>query len=149
MLLMFGKCPFLVRWKNVLSVSHPLHLRFSRNKFVTRTLISVNRPFFMRYISGKLAFFPLHFLYSCGHCLASMPHIPIARASSGRGDKFCHWITKFCKFCPFALCYISVPRCDQAFTWMLISNIKTNIKYSNRSYWAINVTKYYLAKSAT
>ena len=30
--LVFGKCPFLLRWKNVVSVSHPLHLRFSRNK---------------------------------------------------------------------------------------------------------------------
>ena len=96
MFLMFGKCPFLLRWKNVLSVSHPLHLRFSRNKSVTRTVISVNRPFIVRYISGKRAFFPVHFRYSCGHCLASMPYIPIARASSGRGDKFYHRITKFC-----------------------------------------------------
>ena len=98
MFLVFGKCPFLFRWKNVLSISRPLHLRFSRNKSVTRTVIDVNQPFIMRYISGKRAFFPLHFRYSCGHCLASMPHIPIARASSGRGDKFCHWITKFCTF---------------------------------------------------
>ena len=93
--LVFGKCPFLLRLKNVLSVSHPLHLCFSRNKSVTRTAISVNRPFIMRYISGKSAFFPLHFRYSSGHCLASMPHTPIARASSGTGDKFCHRITKF------------------------------------------------------
>ena len=113
--LVFGKCPFLLRWKNVVSVSHPLHLRFSLNKPVTRTVISVNRPFIMRYISGKRAFSPLHFRYSCGHCLASMPHIPIARASSGRGDKFCHRITNSAHFCPFALRYISVPRCDQAF----------------------------------
>ena len=49
MFLMFGKSPFLLRWKNVLSVSHPLHLRFSRNKSVTRTVISVDRPFIMRY----------------------------------------------------------------------------------------------------
>ena len=96
--LVFGKCPFLLRWKNVVSVSHPLHLRFSRNQPVTHTVISVNWPFIMRYISGKRAFSPLHFRYSCGHCLASMPHIPIARASSGRGDKFCHRITKFCTF---------------------------------------------------
>ena len=54
--LVFGKCPFLLRWKNVVSVSHPLHLRLSRNKPVTRTVISVNRPFIMRYISGKRAF---------------------------------------------------------------------------------------------
>ena len=103
MFLVFGKCPFLLRLKNVLSVSHPLHLRFSRSKSVTGTGISVNRPSILRYISGKRAFFPLHFRYSCGHCLASMPHIPIARASSGRGDKFCHWITKFYTFlsvCP-------------------------------------------------
>ena len=61
MLLVFGKCPFLLRWKNVLSVSHPLHLRFSRNQFVTRTVISVYRPFIMRYISGKRAFFSVTF----------------------------------------------------------------------------------------
>ena len=80
MFLMFGKCPFLLRWKNVVSVSHSLHLCFSWNKFVTHSVISVIRPFIMRYISGKRAFLPLHFQYSCGHCLASMPHIPIARA---------------------------------------------------------------------
>ena len=56
MFLVFGKCPFFLRWNNVLSVSHPLHLRFSRNKSVIRTVISVNRPFIMRYISGKRAF---------------------------------------------------------------------------------------------
>ena len=56
MVLVFGKCPFLLRWRKVLSVSHPLHLRFSRNKSVTRTVISVNRPFIMRYITGKRAF---------------------------------------------------------------------------------------------
>ena len=61
MFLVSGKCSFLLRWKNVVSVSHPLHLRFSRNKFVTHTVISVNLPFIMRYISGKRAFFPLHF----------------------------------------------------------------------------------------
>ena len=61
MLLVSGKCPFLLRWKNVLSVSHPLHLRFRRNKSVTRTVISVNRPFIMRYISGKRAVFPVTF----------------------------------------------------------------------------------------
>ena len=76
MILVFGSRPFLLRWKTVLSVSHPLHLSFSRNKSVTRTVISVNRPFIMQYISGKRAFFSLHFRYSCGHCLASMPHIP-------------------------------------------------------------------------
>ena len=58
MFLVFGKCPFLLRLKNVSSVSHPLHLRFSRNKSVTRTVLSVNRPFIMQYISGKRAFFP-------------------------------------------------------------------------------------------
>ena len=78
MFLVFGKCPFLLRWKNVLSVSHPLRLRSSRNKSVTHMVISVNRLFIMRYISGKRAFFPLHFRYSCGHCLASISHIPIA-----------------------------------------------------------------------
>ena len=98
MFLVFSKCPFLLSWKDVLSVSRPLHLRFSRNKSVTRAVISVYRPFIMRYISGKRAFFPLHFQYSCGHWLVSMTHIPIARASSGRGDKFCHRITKFYTF---------------------------------------------------
>ena len=48
MFLVFGKCLFLLRWKNVLSVSHPLHLRFSWNKSVTSTVISVNRPFIIR-----------------------------------------------------------------------------------------------------
>ena len=80
MLLVFGKCPFLLRWKNVLFVSHRLHLHLSRNKFITGMVISVNQPFIMLYISSKRAFFPLHFRYSCGHCLASMPNIPIARA---------------------------------------------------------------------
>ena len=56
MFLVFGKCPVLLRWKNVLSVSHPLHLRLSRNKSFTRAVISVNRPFIMQYISGKRAF---------------------------------------------------------------------------------------------
>ena len=87
MFLVFGKCLFLLRWKNVLSVSHSLHLRFSLNKSVTRTVIFINRPFIMRYKSGKRAFSPLHFRYLCGHCLASMPHIPIARASSAKGAK--------------------------------------------------------------
>ena len=57
MFLVYGKCLFPLRWKNVLSVSHPLHLRFSRNKSVTRTVISVNRPFIMRYISGNTGVF--------------------------------------------------------------------------------------------
>ena len=70
MFLVFGKCPFLLRWKNVLSVSHPLHLLFSQNKSVTRTVISVNRPFiivtyqgnvrFPRYISGIHAVIAWH-----------------------------------------------------------------------------------------
>ena len=45
-----GKCPFLLRWKKVLSGSHALHLRFIQNKPVTRTVVSVNRPFIIRYI---------------------------------------------------------------------------------------------------
>ena len=53
----FGKCPFLLRWKNGLSGSHALHLRFIRNKSVTRMEISVYRPFIIRYTSGKRAFF--------------------------------------------------------------------------------------------
>ena len=97
MLLVFGKCPFR-SWKNVLPVFQALHLHFIRKKSVTRTAISVNRPFIIRYISGKRAFFPLHVRYSCGHCLASRLHIPITRASSGSGGTFCHRITKFCIF---------------------------------------------------
>ena len=45
MFFVFGQCPLLLRWKNVLSVSHPLHLRFSRNKSVSPPVITVNRPF--------------------------------------------------------------------------------------------------------
>ena len=41
MFFVFGKCPFPLRWKNVLSGSHALHLRFIRNKSVTRMVISV------------------------------------------------------------------------------------------------------------
>ena len=40
MFLVFGKCLFLSRWKNTLSVSLPLHLRFCRNKSVTLMVIS-------------------------------------------------------------------------------------------------------------
>ena len=58
MFVVFGKCPFLLRWKNVVSVPHPLHLCFSRNKSVTGMVMSVNRPFIMRHISGKRAFLP-------------------------------------------------------------------------------------------
>ena len=96
MFFVFGKCPFLLRWKNVLSGSHALHLHFIRNKSVTRTVISVNRTFIIPYTSGYRAFFPLHVQCSYGHCLTSRLHIPIARTSSVRGDKFCHRITKFC-----------------------------------------------------
>ena len=62
MFFVFGKWPFLLCWKNVLSGSHALHLRFIRNKSVTRLVISVNRRLlsgthpvnvlFSRYISG-------------------------------------------------------------------------------------------------
>ena len=48
MFFVFGKCPFLLRWKKVLSGSRALHIRFIRNKSVTRTVISVNRPFIIR-----------------------------------------------------------------------------------------------------
>ena len=96
MFFVFGKCPFLLSWKNVLSGSHALHLRFIRNKSVTHTVISVNRPLIIRYTSGYSAFFPLHVRCSYGHCLTSRLHIPIARTLSVTGDKFCHGITKFC-----------------------------------------------------
>ena len=125
MFLVFGKCPFLLRLKKVLSVSHLLHLRFSRNKSVTCTVVSVNRPFIMRYISGKREFLPLHFRYSCGNCVASMPHIPIARASSGRGDKFCHQITKFYIFLSVCPQLHIRSRCDQAFSLQLNSVLET------------------------
>ena len=52
MFFVFGKCPFFLLWNNVLSSSHALHLRFIRNKSVTCTVISVNRPFIIRYTSG-------------------------------------------------------------------------------------------------
>ena len=45
MFFVFGKCPFLLRWKNVLSGSHVLHLSFIWNKSVTCMVVSVNRPF--------------------------------------------------------------------------------------------------------
>ena len=96
MFFVFGKCPFLLRWKNVLTGSHALHLRFIRNKTVTREVISVNRPFIIRYTSGQRTFSLLHVRCSYGHRLTSRLHILIARALSGRGDKFCHRITKFC-----------------------------------------------------
>ena len=48
-----------------------------------------------------------------GHCVAYTLHKQIARASSVRGDELCHWITKFCMFCPFFLNNVS--RSDQAF----------------------------------
>ena len=52
MFFVFGKCPFLIQSKNVLSGSHALHLRFIRNKSVNRTVISFNRPFIIRYTCG-------------------------------------------------------------------------------------------------
>ena len=58
--LMFGKFPFLLRLKNVLSGSSALHFCFIRYKSVTR--------------------------YLSGHCVASTLHTPIVRASSGRID---------------------------------------------------------------
>ena len=42
MFFVFGKCPFLLRWKNVLTGSHALHLRFIRNTSVTRTVLHRN-----------------------------------------------------------------------------------------------------------
>ena len=52
MFFVFGKCPFPLRWKKVLSGSHALHLSFIRNKSVTCTVLSVDRPFIIRYTSG-------------------------------------------------------------------------------------------------
>ena len=88
MFFVFGKCPFLLRWKNVLSGSHALHLRFIRNKSVTRTVISVNRPFIIRYTSGYRAFFPLHVRCSYGHCLTSRLHIQLLKAYRIKFQKF-------------------------------------------------------------
>ena len=96
--LVYGKFPFLLRWKNVLSGSHALHFRFIRYKSITRTVISVHRQFIIRCISGKRAFYPLHVRYSCCLCVASTLHTPIVRALSGKIDEFCHLITKFCIF---------------------------------------------------
>ena len=92
MFLVFGECPFLLRWNNVLSVSHPLHLRFSLNKYVTRTLISVNQPFIMRYISGKRAFFPFHFRF---HAVSAWPLCPTYRSREPRAaeEKFCTFLS--------------------------------------------------------
>ena len=56
MFFLFGKCPFFLRWKNVLSGSHALHFRFIRNKSVTCTVISYSRPFIIRYTSGNCVF---------------------------------------------------------------------------------------------
>ena len=98
MFFVFGKCPFLLRWKNVLSGSHALHLRFTRNKSVTSTVISVNRPFIIRYTSGVIVRFS-RYMSGARTIIALLPgSIPIARTLSGRGDKFCHRITKFCIF---------------------------------------------------
>ena len=52
MFFVFGKCPFLLRWKNILSGSHALDLHFTRNKSVTRRVISFNRQFIYLYTSG-------------------------------------------------------------------------------------------------
>ena len=62
MFFVFGKCLFLLRWNDVLSGSHALHLRFNRNKSVTRTvypligcLLSGTHPYnvrFSNYMSG-------------------------------------------------------------------------------------------------
>ena len=71
-LLMFGKFPFLLSWKK--------HFLFIRYKSITCTVISVNGPLIIRYISGKRAFYPLHVRYSCGHCVASTLHTPIVSA---------------------------------------------------------------------
>ena len=66
MFFVFGKCPFLLRWKNVLSGSHALHLRFIRNKSVTRTEIStVYNPVHIRL---TCVFIPLLVRCSYGHC---------------------------------------------------------------------------------
>ena len=88
MFLVFSKCPFLLRWKNTVSVSHPLHLRFSRNKFVTHIVISVSRPFIMRYISRYI---------SGIRAVLAWLLCPTNRSREPRvADKFCHRITKFC-----------------------------------------------------
>ena len=99
MFLVFGKFLFLLSWKNVLSGSHALHFHFIRYKSVIRIVISVNRPFIIRRISGKRVFYLLHIWYLCVHCVASMlHHTPIVKALRGSIDGFCHQITKFCIF---------------------------------------------------
>ena len=91
MFLVFGKCRFLLLWKNVLSVSHPLHLRFSRNKSVTRTVISVNRPFIMPYISGKRAFFPRYI--SGIHAVIAWLLCPTCRSRQPRAAEEINFVT--------------------------------------------------------
>ena len=49
------------------------------------------------------------------HCVAYTPHKPIAKASSVRGDEFCHRITLFRMFCPYSPFNKSVSQSDQAF----------------------------------
>ena len=55
------------------------------------TVISVNRPFIIRCISGKRAFYMLHVRYSCGHCVTTTLQTTIMRPSSSRSE-FCHCI---------------------------------------------------------
>ena len=62
--LVFGKFLFLLHWQNILSGSDALHFRFIRYKYITCTVISVNRPFIIWCISGKHAFYLLHVQYS-------------------------------------------------------------------------------------
>ena len=59
MFFVFGKCPFLLLWKNILFSSHALHLHFIQNKSVTCKVISVNRPFIILYTSGLTCVFPV------------------------------------------------------------------------------------------
>ena len=94
MFFVFSKCPFLLRY--FLSGSHALHLRFIRNKSVTRTLISLIDHLLSSTHPVNVRFPPLHVMCSYSHCVTSRLNMPIARGLSGRGDNFCHRITKFC-----------------------------------------------------
>ena len=89
MVLVFGKCPFLLCLKNVLSVSHPLQLCFSRNKSVK--VISVNRPFIMRYISCKRAFFPRYI--SGIHAVIALLLCPTYRSREPRAAEEVNFVT--------------------------------------------------------
>ena len=88
--------------------------------------ISVLCSFLIRWIrslSGDVRWCPFRPVWSFEHVQNFPPNEPDRDArlmygryvASVRRDEFCHWITKFCMFCPFSLRNKSVCRSDQAF----------------------------------